>query len=191
MNHFLYRKPSYLTPIDSNKIDTAVFHHTGNDNDIHINTDYHMDSNGWNWLGYGAYIANGIPLIVRGCNYMNAGVEGHNDHTVNIAIQGNYNKNFVSEEDIKAGQECLDYFVKLCPNLKYLKVHSYFGKTSCAGKNFPIERFKINREEENKYVTFEEFEKMHNMFNDGLKKLDNKIEKMKEFLQEELNIRIR
>ena len=180
---FLYRRPSYLSPIDPKSIDTIVIHHTGNDNDIHVNTDYHMDTLAWNYLGYSYYIANGIPLKVRGYDCMGAGVSGHNDHTLHIAVQGNYNRDNVSDEDIEAVQECIYEILEHCPNVKYLKGHRDFGGTDCPGRNFPMDLLTLDKPVEsvdNKYATVE-----------SVDKLREEIRRMKEFLEEHYQVRIR
>lgn len=183
IKNFLYRRPLYLTLIDPKNIDTIVIHHTGNDNDIHANTDYHMDKLAWNYLGYGFYVANGIPLMVRGYKYMNAAVSSHNDHTVSIAVQGNYDKDKVSDEDIEAVQECIYEILEHCPNVKYLMGHGEFGTTSCPGDNFPMNKLTLDKPVEtvdNKYATVE-----------SVDKLREEIRRMKEFLEEHYQVRIR
>ena len=138
-----YRKPKYLKSleINPNKIDTIGLHNTGNNNNINANTDYHIDSNKWAWLGYGYYIAKGKIYRIRGSKYQNAGIKGHNNHTVNIAIEGNYNKDYISEEDGKALEWLIMYLKKENDNIKHVKGHNFFNNTICPGKNFNIEYF--------------------------------------------------
>jgi len=135
---YTYRKPKWLEPLDPTKIDTAVVHHTGNNNSIKINTDYHIDSNAWSWLGYSYYIFLGVIYKVRGMEYKDAGVRGHNDHTVNIAVQGNYNKDYISKQDMKALEWLIRYLKKENPNIKYVKGHNEFNSTNCPGQNINV-----------------------------------------------------
>lgn len=154
---YLYRRPSYLAPNDIEKLDTIVIHHTGNNNSIDTNTDYHIDENGWNWLGYGYYIHNGEVLKVRGYKYQNAAVLGNNHNTVNIAIQGNYDRGIPSQADIEAAQLCINEIKREVPTIKFLKGHKDFNDTSCPGKLFPLKALKLNKDE---YVKMEDFEKL-------------------------------
>ena len=137
-----YRKPSTLQVNNVSNIDTLVIHHTGNDNDIYVNTDFHINVNKWKWLGYGYYIANGKTYWVRGYEFVNAGVEGHNDYTVNTVIQGNYMNKSPSEEDLLQLEKNVLYLQKELPNLKHIKSHNELDpiSTECCGDMFPMKR---------------------------------------------------
>jgi len=150
IHKFAYRKPNYLTPLDPSRIDTIVIHHTGNDNSIYTNTDYHIDENAWSWLGYNAYITNEKIYEVRGM-FQGAGVRSHNHHIFNIAVQGNYDKKELSNGDRKALNYAIEYYSKKLPNLKYIKVHSDLdNRTGCAGANinkyYSNNRYKVKVE---------------------------------------------
>lgn len=143
-----YRKPKWLEPLDPIKIDTLVIHHTGNNNNIKINTDYHIDSNAWNWLGYAYYITNEMIYKIRGIEYKDAGVRGHNHHTCNIAVQGNYNNTNVSKGDMKALEWLIKHLKKSNSNIKYIKGHNEFNETTCPGKNIDVKLIEVNTKEE-------------------------------------------
>ena len=139
---FDYRKPKNLKLNNVSLIDTIGIHHTGNDNDIWTNTNFHIDTNRWQWNGYGYYIHNGKTYIVRGYEYKNASIEEHNAHTVNIAIQGDYENNFVSEIDKKATKKLISRLLKELPNIKAIEGHNFFDSNICPGKNMPMDEFK-------------------------------------------------
>lgn len=148
---YTYRKPKYLDLNNLDKIDTIAIHHTANNNSIDTNTDHHIDSNGWNWLGYGYYVKNGIPYEVRGYKHINAGVLNHNDHVISVVVEGNYDEKIPSQNDLEAVQFVVDYLKNKLPHIKYIRGHNYFGKTSCPGKLFPLKKLilkEINSYEE-------------------------------------------
>ena len=153
---FDYRKPvSRLTVNDSSKLDTIVIHHTGNDNDIWENTNYHIDVKKWAWLGYAFYIAKGKTYWVRGYEFQNAGVLGHNDHTINITIQGNYEDKPPSKEDMEQLKIVIKRLIQELPHLEYIKRHGDFVDTGCPGNMFPVLSIDDYKESV-KYATIEQ-----------------------------------
>jgi hypothetical protein len=138
---YTYRKPKYLDPISPTQIDTIVMHNTSNYNSIDTNTDYHIDHNAWNWNGYGYYLVRGLIYKVRGMEYQNAAVRGHNHHTVNIAIEGNYDIDHLTEVNIKALEWLIGHLKKENDNIQYVKGHRNFNNTSCPGKNIDTNKF--------------------------------------------------
>ena len=146
---YTYRKPKWLEPLDPDKIDTLVIHHTGNNNSIKINTDYHINSNAWSWLGYAYYIMNGMIYKIRGMEYKDAGVRGHNHHTCNIAVQGNYNKDYISKQNMKALEWLIKHLKEKNSYIKYIKGHKEFGNTTCPGSNIDVKSIENRTKEEN------------------------------------------
>lgn len=140
---YTYRKPSWIEHlrISLTSIDTIVVHNTGNYNSIDTNTTYHIDTKKWSWNGYGFYISKGLIYKVRGMEYQNAAVRGHNHHTVNIAIEGNYDVNTLSNIDKKALEWLIVHLKKENDNIKHVKGHRDFNETSCPGKNINTNSF--------------------------------------------------
>ena len=112
---YIYRKPNFIEHlrISPSLIDTINIHHTSNYNSIDTNTNYHIDSKKWAWNGYGYYISKGLIYKIRGMEYQNAATRGHNHHTVNITIEGNYDVHTLSDIDRKALEWLIEYLKKL------------------------------------------------------------------------------
>ena len=157
ITNFLYRYPSYLTKNDTTKLNSIAIHHTGNNNDIHVNTDYHIDKNGWQWLGYGFYIVDGVIYKVRGYDYQNAAVSDHNHHVVSIAVHGNYDRDIPSQNNMEALQWLVNYIKLKVPSIENIHGHNFWNDTTCPGRLFPIKTIKFDKVE---YVTKQEFEEV-------------------------------
>lgn len=140
IEEYNYRKPNYLKSLEisPDNIDTIGIHNTGNNNSIKNNTDYHMDTKKWVWLGYSFYIAQGKIYRIRGMEHQDAGIKGHNWHTVNVAVQGNYNKDYISKQDMKALEWLIRHLKEKNPNIKYIKGHNEFNNTACPGRNINV-----------------------------------------------------
>lgn len=159
---YTYRKPKFLDSISPTQIDTIVVHNTSNYNNIDTNTDYHIDHNAWKWNGYGYYISKGLIYKIRGMEYQNSAVRGHNHHTVNIAIEGNYNIASMSIDDKNALEWLIGYLKKENDNIKYLRGHNFFGNTTCPGNNIDVNYFaKFLEKKDDKYdILLEEHKKL-------------------------------
>lgn len=169
---YAYRKPSYLEPLNTKNINAIAIHHTGNDNVIDTNTDYHMDVNGWQWNGYGFVIEDGVIYKVRGYEFKNAAVKHYNDRVISIAVKGNYDRKIPSQADIEACQWLIDYLKSKVPSIDNVHGHNFWNQTSCPGKLFPIKSLRINKIE---YVTKKDLEEEVKKLNDKLKFLEKKV----------------
>ena len=179
--NFLYRRPSYMLPILKDDIDTIVIHHTGNNNDIHTNTDYHMDHNRWTYLGYAFYIVDGIVYRARGIENKNAAVLEHNHHTVSIAVQGDYNKDTLSDENFNALQDLIYYLKKEVPSIRHIKPHSHLNDTTCCGEYFPWKRLKLQAE--NYKEKYNELQEKYNELEEENAKLKREKERLIKILE--------
>lgn len=187
--NYLYRTPDYLTPLAIDNVKYIVIHHTGNDNDIDTNTDYHMDNNKWNWLGYGYYVKNGVAYRVRGYKHINAATKGHNEESINIAVQGNFNKKKVSQKDLKACQECINEIVTVA-DIEAIKGHTDFNNTTCPGKNFPMEKLTLRSNKQSKELLSEVLKRLsdkiarledrHKVMNETYGQLESKFSRLNE-----------
>lgn len=74
-----------------------------------------------------------IPLELMQC--------GANYNSIGICFEGNFEKETMSEVQLKAGQELVAY-LKNKYNISTVKRHKDVDSTSCPGKNFPFEKFK-------------------------------------------------
>lgn len=132
---------SRLDPVDINCIDSIALHHmehaTAGINDV---TSWHMDENGWDWIGYGYWIAlDGTRYECRGYKYINAGVKGHNGHVLSIGFQGDYSKPFeMPQVQFASGVELIRHLKSKLPNVKTIAGHNYWNDTKCPGEYFPL-----------------------------------------------------
>lgn len=191
MINFLYRYPSYLANNDISKLNSIAIHQTGNNNDIHVNTDYHIDKNRWNWLGYGFYISDGVIYKVRGYEYQNAAVSDHNHHVVSIAVQGNYDKDIPSQKDIEALKWLVNHIKTKVPSIENIKGHNFWNDTTCPGRLFPIKTIKFDKVE---YVTKQELEEVKAELNKTtalMKRLAQDYNEDIKFIENHLDIRRR
>lgn len=154
---YMYRRPQYLDTNRLEQIDSIAVHHTGNDNSIDTNTDYHMDSNGWAWNGYNYYLVNDEIYEVRGFNFKGAGVKHENHHVISIAVQGNYNTKIPSQNVIDNLQWLCNHLKQKVPSIKEINGHNKWNQTSCPGRYFPIQKIKLN---EINFDTVERLEKL-------------------------------
>lgn len=140
---YTYRRDeSKLENIDANDIDSIALHHMDHSTaSIDEVCDWHMDENGWNFIGYGYWIGfDGKVYECRGYKFLNAAVAKNNNHIVSIGFQGNYNEDVpMPEAQFDAGFELIIYLKTILPNLKIIAGHNYWNKTSCPGKYFPLE----------------------------------------------------
>ena len=146
MKEFLYCRPNWLNPIDRRKVTQIAIHHTSAENTIQQDTDYQIDNapDKFSWLAYGFYIdIDGTVYKVRGIDYENAGVYGENHRTVSIALRGNFDNRKPSELQLDALEWLINDIKKQC-NIQVVDWHKKWSKTSCAGSQFPIERFRWN-----------------------------------------------
>ncbi|WP_108669562.1 peptidoglycan recognition family protein [Peribacillus acanthi] len=132
-----FREP--LTPIK--KVDKLVLHHpahkTWGIEDIH---EYHKNTKRWNGIGYNYFITfDGRIIEGRGKN-IGAHCSGHNDHTLGICFQGNFDEQEMTAEQIQAGGWLISQLVKdYGLTLNDVIRHKDLAKTSCPGKNFKLE----------------------------------------------------
>lgn len=191
IKEYTYRKPDYLNSNDLKNITSIAIHHTSNNNDINVNTDYHMDHNGWTWNGYGYVVEDGVPYKVRGYEYQNAAVKGYNDKVVSIAVKGNYNTSIPSQKDIEAVQYIIDHVKSKVPSINNIHGHNFWNDTTCPGKLFPTKTLKVNKVE---YVTKQELEEVKaelNKTTELMKRMQRSYEKDIRFIENHLSIRIR
>lgn len=92
--------------------------------------------NGWSKIGYHFFI-NKKGEIYRGReeDKIGAHAEGSNSDSLGICFEGRYGTENMPEEQIKAGQELVEYLKKKYGITKVQK-HSEVNSTSCPGENF-------------------------------------------------------
>lgn len=140
---YVYRKPNNLTLNDIDKIDSIALHHmdhlTATIDNI---TDWHIDDNNWDWIGYGYWVGkNGLVFECRGYKYLNSAVKDNNSHIVSIGFQGEYNSNNpMPRTQYDAGVQLIKYLLATLPKVTMVNGHKFWNDTSCPGKYFPLEK---------------------------------------------------
>lgn len=128
------------------KTDAIVLHHRAGDGDVLSIHNGHLKQ-GWSGIGYHFYVRkNGIIYRGRPIEKMGAHAEGHNNHTIGICFEGNFETEKMSETQLESGRWLINH-IKNCysRSLNVVK-HSELCATACPGKNFPFKE--IVKEEE-------------------------------------------
>lgn len=105
--------------------------------DIHR---WHLN-NGWSGCGY-HFLIRKDGSIYRGRpeKSLGAHTSNHNTGSLGVCFEGAFNKEVMTEAQIKSGQELVTY---LCDKYNLLKANVYkhkdFNSTDCPGANFPFE----------------------------------------------------
>ena len=168
-----------LIDINLKNIDGIALHHMAhtswNINEVH---NYHRNNLGWNGIGYNYFVDfKGNVYEGRGLT-QGAGVLGHNNHLLSIGFQGDFNKQKMSESQLKAGVKLIKWLKKEVPTIKNIQEHKHWNSTSCAGKNFPYEEIMnlVNEIDIPKWK-IQDLEELHklkivNDFDDWVEKID-------------------
>lgn len=101
---------------------------------------WHLN-NGWSGIGYHfAVLKNGTIERGRPIKSIGAHCTGQNSDSIGICFEGNFEKETMSDKQVKAGQELLSYLYKTYNLTKSnVKRHKDLMSTSCPGKNFPFD----------------------------------------------------
>lgn len=100
---------------------------------IHLN-------NGWAGIGYHFYITkDGSIYRARPIDALGAHVSGYNSSTLGICFEGNFEIERMSDIQLKAGRELIEYLKSIYPNAT-IKKHRDLNATACPGKNFPFDK---------------------------------------------------
>lgn len=126
------------------QVKRIIYHHAESTNctiqDIHR---WHLN-NGWSGCGYHFFIRkDGSIYRGRPENCLGAHTSNHNTGSLGICFEGSFNKETMTEAQLKSGQELTTY---LCDKYNLLKANVYrhkdFNSTDCPGANFPYEKLR-------------------------------------------------
>jgi hypothetical protein len=137
---FNYLSP--LIPLDLNKVNTIVYHHTASTTataeQIHK---WHLEK-GFNGFGYNEYIRkDGSVFIGRGFN-IGAHTHKNNSKTYAICFEGNFEEEDLTPFQITSGRHRTRYLMnEIFKKQMVLREHKDYGGTLCAGKNFQLSLF--------------------------------------------------
>ena len=127
-----------LVALDLLKITHIVIHHlaasTATPEQIHS---WHL-ANGWSGAGYNEYIRkDGTVYKMRGDNE-GAHCLGYNSIGYGIAVEGDFDKEIITQKHYDILIERILINKARFPNLKRIVGHREVGKTTCPGKNFKL-----------------------------------------------------
>lgn len=131
---------------------TIVLHHAGADCTIEQVHQWHL-ANGWAGCGY-HFLVRKDGQVYRGrpIDTIGAHAYGGNKDSIGICFEGNFEIETMSDIQVKAGNELVNYIKSIYGDLK-LKRHKEVVATLCPGKNFPFEQIIANRPQEQKIKT--------------------------------------
>lgn len=97
---------------------------------------------GWRGIGYN-YFVRKDGSIYRGRPEESAGghTEGYNSCGIGICFEGNFETEYMSEEQREAGAELVADIVSRYPGIAVVR-HKEVNATACPGKNFPTDEIK-------------------------------------------------
>lgn len=129
---------------DVKRIDTIILHHSASETatpqSIH-NAHLH---NGWAGAGYHLLVRkDGTIYKLRPIKNVGAHCEGHNQLSIGICFEGNFEKEKMTTAQIKAGKWCVKYYTKKY-SIKHIHEHKHYMNTACAGKYFDKSIINVN-----------------------------------------------
>ena len=131
-----------------NKTDAIVLHHRAGNGDVLSIHNGHV-KNGWVGIGYHFYVRkDGSIYRGRGLDKMGAHAEGHNNHTIGICFEGNFENEEMGKEQFEAGRELINHIEECYGKRLAVYRHSDLMATACPGKNFPFDEMtKVSKDE--------------------------------------------
>lgn len=130
----------FTNPLQKRTVtDTIVLHHASASVCDAITIDRWHKQNGWSGIGYhfvvrkNGTVEEGRPIDTTGAHCLN-----HNNHTIGICFEGDFEKEDMHNKQKQAGIELIAYIKKKYGNIP-VKKHKDFMATDCPGKNFPFD----------------------------------------------------
>ena len=95
--------------------------------------------NGWAGIGYHFYVRkDGSVYTGRPIDMLGAHTNNYNSQAIGICFEGNFEKEEMTDTQIKSGQEIITYLKSIYPKAE-VKKHKDFNATVCPGKNFEFD----------------------------------------------------
>lgn len=116
-----------------------ILHHRAGDGNVESIHKQHL-AQGYSGIGYHFYIRkDGNIYEGRPLNKQGAHCKGSNYNSVGVCFEGNFETEYMTDAQIKAGSELLKYLFELYPQAKVVG-HRDMMATVCPGKNFDINK---------------------------------------------------
>lgn len=120
------------------KTSYIILHHRAGNGDIQSIHNQHVKQ-GYTGIGYHFYVRKegsiyrGRPINTIGAHCLN-----NNSNSIGICFEGNFERESMSDAQLKAGIELVKYLKNKYTNLKVVG-HKNLYNTACPGKNFPLD----------------------------------------------------
>jgi len=120
------------------KTDTIILHHRAGNGDVEGIDRIHK-GNGWTCIGYHFYVRkDGSTYRGRREDTIGAHAYGHNNTSIGICAEGNFETDIMPEVQKKAIIELIAYIKGKYP-ITAIKRHRDVNSTACPGKNYPFD----------------------------------------------------
>lgn len=133
---------SFKSLSDLGQVKGIILHHAESTNCTIYNIhEWHLN-NGWSGCGYHFFIRkDGSIYRGRPENKLGAHTSNHNTGNLGICFEGAFNKETMTNEQLKSGQELIIYLCdKYGLSKSSVKRHKDYNTTDCPGSNFPYEK---------------------------------------------------
>lgn len=121
------------------KTDLIVLHHRGGNGDAYSIHNLHLQ-NGWSGIGYHFYIRkDGSIYQGRPIECTGAHAQGHNNHSIGICFEGNFDVEGMTKAQIESGRDLIEFIRYRYSAVLPLAKHSDLCATSCPGKHFDLD----------------------------------------------------
>ena len=121
------------------KTEAIVIHHRCGNGDVMSIHNSHI-KNGWSGIGYHFYIRKdgsiyrGRPIEAKGAH-----AEEHNDYTIGVCFEGNFEKEKMCSAQLDSGRKLIAHIREGYGKHIPIKRHSDLCATACPGKKFPFD----------------------------------------------------
>lgn len=126
------------------RVTKLVQHHMAHETwDFDDVAHYHRTGNGWNGIGYNYWISfDGKIYEGRGIA-QGAHVSGHNNYTLGIGYQGHFDRQRMTDAQLRAGAELNAWLVdKYNLSTSDIIGHNDLARTACPGRNFRMDELR-------------------------------------------------
>lgn len=131
-----YRNTDYIT--------TAIIHHSAIEQHKNVTPiDIHKAhlKRGYKGIGYHFYITKeGYIYRGRPVCYVGAHCHNHNYNSIGICFEGNFDIDYLTENQISSYQQLIAYLFQELPSLTDVKFHRDFNATACPGKHITLDK---------------------------------------------------
>ncbi|NLH00770.1 MAG: N-acetylmuramoyl-L-alanine amidase [Clostridiales bacterium] len=115
-----------------------ILHHSATSSATTENIHAYHKSLGWAGIAYHFLVRkNGAVYAGRPIDMMGGHTKNYNHCSIGVCFEGNFDKEYMPDAQLESGQELISYLLTKYPSI-ITGQHKDFGKTNCAGANFPF-----------------------------------------------------